>query len=156
MATAFVAGATGYTGQEVVAELRRRGTQTWAHVRPDSSRRAEFTSRFEGLGAQVDATAWDEAALTARFVELRPDLLFALLGTTRSRAKEEGAGAAEEGPVFFFEAKTVSGTAGTSSSTTSIFFYFDLFEFEARETERFRGFRNEREHLEERERESGE
>ena len=58
--------------------------------------------------------------------------------------------------MFFFEAKTVSGTAGTSSSTTSIFFYFDLFEFEARETERFRGFRNEREHLEERERESGE
>ena len=34
---AWVAGATGYTGQAVVAILRARGVPTTAHVRPDSS-----------------------------------------------------------------------------------------------------------------------
>ena len=37
MEIAFVAGATGYTGREVVRLLAERGVRTLAHVRPDSS-----------------------------------------------------------------------------------------------------------------------
>jgi nucleoside-diphosphate-sugar epimerase len=86
--TAFVAGATGYTGREVVHQLRAMGIETVAHVRPDSSRLAEWRTRFESLGAKVDTTAWDPAAMAATMRALRPDLVFALLGTTRSRARE--------------------------------------------------------------------
>ena len=85
---AFVAGATGLTGRSVVAELRAAGVRTVAHVRPDSSRLASWRERFEGLGAEVDTTPWDEAALTERLRELSPTLVFALLGTTRRRAKQ--------------------------------------------------------------------
>jgi len=93
-AIAFVAGATGYTGRAVVEALVARGVDTVAHVRSDSSRRAEGTERWQGQGARVDATAWDPAALTATLTELGPTVVFALLGTTRSRAKAEGRGAA--------------------------------------------------------------
>jgi uncharacterized protein YbjT (DUF2867 family) len=71
---AFVAGATGYTGREVVAALRERGIRTIAHVRPDSARVAEFRERFTALGAE----------------RVRPTHVFALLGTTRARARSEG------------------------------------------------------------------
>jgi uncharacterized protein YbjT (DUF2867 family) len=87
METAFVAGATGYTGREVVRLLRTRGIRTVAHVRPDSPRRAEWVARFERLGAEVDGTPWDAAALTARLRALAPSLVFALLGTTRARGR---------------------------------------------------------------------
>jgi uncharacterized protein YbjT (DUF2867 family) len=87
---AFVAGATGYTGREVVAALRKRGVRTIAHVRPDSSRIAEFRDRFTALGAEVDTTAWEPDAITSAFERLRPTHVFALLGTTRSRARNEG------------------------------------------------------------------
>lgn len=89
MPVAFVAGATGYTGREVVAELRRRQIATVAHVRPDSSRRDEFTANFAALGAAVDTTAWNLPDITRAMQEHRPTLLFALLGTTRSNAKRE-------------------------------------------------------------------
>ncbi|MFT3775869.1 MAG: NAD(P)H-binding protein [Minicystis sp.] len=97
--TAFVAGASGYTGREVVRVLRARGGRAIAHVRPDSSRLDEWRQRFEAQGAEVDATPWDEAAMTATFARLRPDLVFALLGTTKARAKEiekQGGDAARE------------------------------------------------------------
>jgi len=87
---AFVAGATGYTGQAVVAELRKRGVKTTAHVRPDSSSMARWTDRFEGLGAAVDTTAWELDAMTATLTALQPTVVFALLGTTRRRAASEG------------------------------------------------------------------
>lgn len=87
---AFVAGATGYTGREVVAALRERGTRTVAHVRPDSSRVAEFRERFTALGAELDTTAWEPDAIQQTFARLRPTHVFALLGTTRSRARNEG------------------------------------------------------------------
>jgi uncharacterized protein YbjT (DUF2867 family) len=87
MTLAFVAGATGYTGREVVHALRERGIDAVAHVRPDSSRLAEWRSRFEALGAQVDSTPWDAAAMGTTLRRLRPDLVFALLGTTQSRAR---------------------------------------------------------------------
>lgn len=84
---AFVAGATGYVGREVVRELCARGHATVAHVRPDSSRLEEWRSRFAELGAQVDATPWEASAMAARFQALAPSVVFALLGTTRKRAK---------------------------------------------------------------------
>ena len=86
MPRAFIAGATGYVGREVVAALRARGVPTWAHVRPDSSRLPEWRTRFEALGATVDSTAWTDAAMTERLRTLAPTHVFALLGTTRARA----------------------------------------------------------------------
>lgn len=90
---AFVAGATGYTGRAVVEQLVARGVETVAHVRPDSSSRDTWTRRFDEQGARVDTTAWALPALTATLERLAPTLVFALLGTTRARARREGRGA---------------------------------------------------------------
>ncbi|HET9985158.1 MAG TPA: NAD(P)H-binding protein [Longimicrobiales bacterium] len=87
MTTAFVAGATGYTGREVVRILAERGADVAAHVRPDSSRLGEWRRRFEGMGARVDATPWEPGAMAATLTALRPTHIFALLGTTRARAR---------------------------------------------------------------------
>ena len=84
--TAFVAGATGYTGREVVRVLAARGVTAIAHVRPDSPRLGEWRQRFGDLGARVDATPWEEAAMRETLAALRPTHVFALLGTTRARA----------------------------------------------------------------------
>ncbi len=86
----FVAGATGYTGQAVVAQLRKRGFQTSAHVRPDSSSLPRWRAHFEGLGARVDTSAWEPGAMTTTITELQPTAVYALLGTTRRRAASEG------------------------------------------------------------------
>ncbi|HEX9106295.1 MAG TPA: NAD(P)H-binding protein [Longimicrobiales bacterium] len=83
---AFVAGATGYTGREVVRALVRAGADTVAHVRPDSPWLAEWRARFQDEGARPDATPWEEAALGERLRALQPTHVFALLGTTRARA----------------------------------------------------------------------
>ncbi|MCK6546902.1 NAD(P)H-binding protein [Myxococcota bacterium] len=91
MSTAFVAGATGYTGREVVRLLAERHVSTWAHVRPESARLAEWRTRFEALGARVDATPWTLDAMTETMARVRPDVVFALLGTTRARAKAAAA-----------------------------------------------------------------
>lgn len=85
--SAFVAGATGLTGGAVVRHLVARGARAIAHVRPDSSRLDAHRERFEGLGAEVDSTPWDEAAMTERLRELSPDAVFALLGTTAKRKR---------------------------------------------------------------------
>lgn len=87
---AFVAGATGYTGREVVAALTRRGVQTIAHVRPGSADLTRWRERFKTLGATVDETPWELAAMRATIASHRPTLVFALLGTTRARAAREG------------------------------------------------------------------
>jgi len=88
---ALVAGATGYTGQQVVAHLRERGVDTIAHVRPDSSKLVDWTNRFEALGAVVDTTAWESETIAAMLADRAPTVVFALLGTTRARAKREAA-----------------------------------------------------------------
>lgn len=94
---AFVAGATGYTGREVVRELRARGLEVTAHVRPESARLEEWRSRFASLGADVDTTPWSAAAMTDAIRRVEPDFVFALLGTTRKRARRAaGAGLAPE------------------------------------------------------------
>ena len=87
MANAFVAGATGYTGREVVRELIRQGVHAIAHVRPDSANRAEWSARFTAMGALVDHTPWDEKAMTESLARYGPGQVFALLGTTRARAQ---------------------------------------------------------------------
>jgi nucleoside-diphosphate-sugar epimerase len=88
--TAFVAGATGYTGRHVVQELVAANVSTVAHVRPDSSRKDEWRKRFSEFGAGTDETPWDEQAMTAAMQKINPDLIFALIGTTRSRMKAFG------------------------------------------------------------------
>jgi uncharacterized protein YbjT (DUF2867 family) len=99
MTTAFVAGATGYTGREVIRALRARGVEAVAHVRPDSASIALWRERFAGLGARVDATPWEPAAMADTLRRLRPDVVFALLGTTRAR----GRAAAAHGTVETYE-----------------------------------------------------
>ncbi|MBX7082073.1 MAG: NAD(P)H-binding protein [Nannocystaceae bacterium] len=92
---AFVAGATGYTGRATVTALRERGIETIAHVRPDSPRLAELRADFEAQGASVDTTAWEPEALAASLRRAQPTLVFALLGTTRKRARAEGMAATQ-------------------------------------------------------------
>ncbi len=87
--TAFVLGATGFVGREVVRQLCVRGARTVAHVRPDSSALATWQTRFALLGAEVDTTPWDAAALAARFRERAPTQLYVLIGTTRAKAKSD-------------------------------------------------------------------
>lgn len=84
----FVAGATGYTGREVVRQARRAGHEVFAHVRPDSPVLDEWRQRFGAFGASVDATEWKPAAMQATLARLRPDVVFALLGTTKARARK--------------------------------------------------------------------
>ncbi len=88
MQKAFVAGATGYTGQEVVKELQHRGITTIAHVRPDSPRVDFWRDHFRELGADVDSTPWNPESMKATIKSLAPTLIFALLGTTKKRAAE--------------------------------------------------------------------
>ena len=76
--SAFVAGATGYTGREVVHELRKLGVVTIAHVRHESPRLAEWRSRFKSLGAIVDTTPWTKIGMTATLKRLRPTVIFGL------------------------------------------------------------------------------
>ncbi len=83
----FVAGATGYTGRAVVEACVRDGAAAVAHVRPDSPRLAEWRAHFQRLGAEVDTTPWEDAAMRATMVRLEPTHVMALLGTTRSRAR---------------------------------------------------------------------
>src|SRR5262249_42564866 len=85
--TAFVAGATGYTGREVVRVLVGGGVRTVAHVRPDSRNLDRVVREITADGAESDSTPWDESALTATLSRIQPDVVFALLGTTRTRAR---------------------------------------------------------------------
>ncbi len=107
LAGAFVAGATGYVGRALVRELGARagagrpggagpggaapgGGGPVAHVRPDSPRLAEWRATFAALGAAVDATPWEEAAMADTLARLAPPAVFALLGTTRRRGAGTG------------------------------------------------------------------
>jgi NADH dehydrogenase len=87
--TAFVLGATGRVGREVVRQLCVRGAQAIAHVRPDSTALADWQQRFAQLGATVDSTPWQVAALAERFRAVDPAQIYVLIGTTRARAKAD-------------------------------------------------------------------
>lgn len=90
MTTAFIAGATGYTGRNVVPACVGAGWTAIAHVRPDSSSLAKWTSQFEGDGASVDSSPWTAEGIADAFARHRPDVVFSLLGTTRARGKQDG------------------------------------------------------------------
>jgi uncharacterized protein YbjT (DUF2867 family) len=94
--TAFVAGATGYTGRALIAELRRRGVLTIAHVRPDSPRLQDWRAEFASLGALPDQTPWDDDAMVETQAQHRPHVVYALLGTTMRRARAARAAEAAE------------------------------------------------------------
>jgi uncharacterized protein YbjT (DUF2867 family) len=94
--SAFVLGATGFVGREVVRQLCVRGAKPIAHVRPDSKQLDDWRARFAELGADVDATAWDVAQLAARLRTLAPAQLYICIGTTRGKAKAD----AVEGDIY--------------------------------------------------------
>jgi nucleoside-diphosphate-sugar epimerase len=85
---AFVAGATGYTGREVVRELAARGVEVVAHVRPDSPRLEEWRRRFTAPYVTFDCTPWGDAEFEAVIGHYKPAYVFGLLGTTMSRARK--------------------------------------------------------------------
>jgi uncharacterized protein YbjT (DUF2867 family) len=87
MAVAFVAGATGYVGREVVRLLCEAGVRAVAHVRPDSPRLEEWRARFGQWGAEVDTTPWEPDAMEKTLAALAPGAVFCLIGTTRARAR---------------------------------------------------------------------
>lgn len=87
---AFVAGATGWTGRHVVEALCEAGVETHAHIRPDSPRVREWEARFREMGGHPDTTEWSAAPMKSTLLNLQPDLVFALLGTTRKRARSGG------------------------------------------------------------------
>ncbi|MBK9035673.1 MAG: NAD(P)H-binding protein [Myxococcales bacterium] len=85
-AGAFVAGATGFVGRALIQALVARGVPTRAHVRPDSRQLTEWRTRFEAMGAIVDTTAWEPAAMTAALRAHAPTHVWNVIGTTRKRA----------------------------------------------------------------------
>lgn len=89
---AWVAGATGFTGREVVRNLVERGVEVIAHVRPDSSRLEEWTKLFGEMGVRVDSTAWDPEALRESVGRVQPDLVYCLIGTTKKRMRANSRG----------------------------------------------------------------
>lgn len=86
---AFVAGATGFVGRQVVAQLAARDRKVIAHVRPDSSQLESWRARFTEMGAEPDTTSWQLGPFTERLRELAPSHLFLCLGTTARRAKTD-------------------------------------------------------------------
>lgn len=85
--TAFVLGATGFVGREVVRQLAVRATPVVAHVRPKSA--AEWAPKLEALGAKVDRSEWDAGQLATAIDAAGTNQLYILIGTTKSRAKAE-------------------------------------------------------------------
>lgn len=83
----FVAGATGYSGSALIMHLRERGVAVTAHVRPDSSSLEQWRGEFGAVGATVDTTPWNAAAMRATLERVQPVVVFSLLGTTRKRAR---------------------------------------------------------------------
>jgi nucleoside-diphosphate-sugar epimerase len=128
MQVAFVAGATGYTGREVVRVLVERGVRTVAHVRPDSPRVDEWRARFEAQGAAVDSTAWDDAAMTRTLSALQPTHVFSLLGTTRARRRASAAsGKSESYDSIDYELTATLIRASLASGSRPRFVYLSSF-----------------------------
>jgi uncharacterized protein YbjT (DUF2867 family) len=87
---AFVAGATGYTGNGVVQACVARGMRVVAHVRPDSSQRAHWEQKLKGWGAEVDTTPWSLPEMETRLAALKPTQVYGLIGTVTHKAQKEG------------------------------------------------------------------
>ena len=87
---AWVAGATGFTGKAVVAELRARGVAVVAHVRPDSRDLDKWQAYFTGLGAVVDTSPWTPEAQRAALATHGVTHIFCCIGTTQKRMRAQG------------------------------------------------------------------
>jgi uncharacterized protein YbjT (DUF2867 family) len=125
---AFVAGATGYTGRDVVRILLDRGVRTIAHVRPDSSRADQWRTTFESQGAAVDSTPWNNAAMTRTLTALQPTHVFSLLGTTRARRRESAArGSVESYESVDYELTATLIRAALASGSRPRFVYLSSF-----------------------------
>lgn len=83
----LIVGSTGYTGQAVVKELRRRNISTVAHIRPNSPHKETFHPTFSNLGATIDHTAWEQEAMVDMLTKHQPTHVFSLLGTTKAKAR---------------------------------------------------------------------
>ena len=92
MFRAFVAGATGYTGREVVHQLCERKGSVTAHLRPGSPSSARWGEQFRTWGAEVAEVPWELAPLTEALAERRPDLVFSCIGVTRASARRDELG----------------------------------------------------------------
>jgi NADH dehydrogenase len=87
--TAFVLGATGFVGREVVRQLGARKTPTVAHIRPDSMRISDWRQKFAKSGATIDTSPWDAGAIAQGLDKAKATELYILIGTTRKRAAAE-------------------------------------------------------------------
>jgi nucleoside-diphosphate-sugar epimerase len=81
---AIVAGATGFTGREVVRQLRDRDIAVTAHIRPGSAAAGSWVESFRSWGADVAEVAWEPADLTALVARVQPTHVFSLIGTARA------------------------------------------------------------------------
>lgn len=124
MKRAFVAGATGYTGKELIGQLRRAGLDVVAHIRPSSPSFERSKTEFEALGARVCAVEWDQEAFFKAFADLQPSHVFALLGTTKKKGKEEKArGERATYETVDYELTAMLMRAALSSGTCQRFIY---------------------------------
>lgn len=88
--TAFILGATGFVGREVVRQLCVRATPVVAHLRPDSLKISEWRAKFAKYGATIDMSPWDAGDLARGLDRAQAKQLYILIGTTRTRAKADG------------------------------------------------------------------
>jgi uncharacterized protein YbjT (DUF2867 family) len=116
---AFVVGATGYTGKEVVRELALHGVDVVAHVRPDSPRLRDWQQSFGSLGAQVDTTPWQPDTLTQTFHQLAPTHVFGLLGTTQARARKDNS--SYESVDYALTAMVLDATLAANPAATFVY-----------------------------------
>lgn len=86
---ALVMGATGYVGRQVVRRLCEEGVPTLAHVRPGSPQIEAWQEQFSEFGATVISAPWNPSAIEAALAEHAPTHVFALIGTTKARAKSD-------------------------------------------------------------------
>ncbi len=94
MRTAVILGASGYTGRALTTLLAQRTspasvTRVVAHIRPNSGQTESMRSLCEEVGATLHPVPWTADAMGAFLRDTTPTFLFACLGTTRRRAKEE-------------------------------------------------------------------
>ncbi|MGM0557814.1 MAG: SDR family oxidoreductase [Myxococcota bacterium] len=86
---AFIAGATGYTGQALVRDLISRGIETYAHIRPGSPSLPEARQMFMNKRAMVDPTPWKPAAMEQTLGQIQPTHVFFVIGTTKKRMRQD-------------------------------------------------------------------
>ena len=96
-------------------------------MRPDSSRLEQWREGFGAAGARVDTTAWELEAMTRTLKEAAPAAVFALLGTTRKRAKGEGLTAEEAYEKVDYGLTALLIEAAAASGCRPRFVYLSVF-----------------------------